>query len=118
MIHCGENIALTLIMKWNVHFRDRATPAGQHSTNKKHIRAICSVIIKALTWFFGCDIDCVALRTHSSAVIGPQGHVIGAPALQVPDEDRSFIPHRPDDTASVWLLPLAPVLQLKAQQQF
>lgn len=43
-------------------------------------------MLRALTWFLGCDIDYVALWAHSSAVIGPQGHVIGAAALQIPDE--------------------------------
>lgn len=43
-------------------------------------------MLKALTWLFGRDIDYVARRTHSSAVIGPEGHVIGAAALQIPDE--------------------------------
>lgn len=70
-------------------------------------------MLKALTWLFGCDIDYVARRTHSSAVIGPEGHVIGTAALQIPDEKRCFIPHRPDDAGGVLLLLHTPVLQLK-----
>ncbi len=74
-------------------------------------------ILSALTWFLGRDIDNAALWTHSSAVIGPQGHVISTAALQIPDEDWSFIPHCPDHTGCVRLLPLPPVLQLKTHNK-
>lgn len=43
-------------------------------------------VLRALTWFLSCDIDYAALWTHSSTVIGPQGHVIGTAAFQIPDE--------------------------------
>lgn len=71
-------------------------------------------MLRALTWLLGCDIDDEALWTHSSTVIGAQGHVIGPAALQIPDEDGRFISHRPDHTGCVLLLPLTPVLQLKS----
>lgn len=73
-----------------MHRRDRApVPRGECKKRKKKSRSSLSesaAALKALTWLFGCDIDYVARRTHSSAVIGPEGHVIGTAALQIPDE--------------------------------
>lgn len=54
--------------------------------NAQKVAVSTNITKKALTWFFGCDIDYVALWTHSSTVIGSQGHVIGTAALQIPDE--------------------------------
>lgn len=92
-------------------FNQRTTITKIHKIKKSSVSS--NIALKALTWFFGCDINYVALWTHSSTVIGPQGHEIGTSALQIPDEYRCFIPHCSDDTGCVLLLLLTPVLHLK-----
>lgn len=72
---------------------------------------------KALTWLFGGDIDHAAGRTHSGAVVGPEGHVVGAAALQVPNQQGRLVPHRPDDAGRVLPLLHTPVLQLQKQRK-
>lgn len=70
-------------------------------------------VLTELTWFLCGDIDYDALWTHSCTVVGLQVHVVGAAALQVPDEHWGFIPHRPDDLGRLLLFLLAPVSQLR-----
>lgn len=72
---------------------------------------------KALTRLFGGDIDHAAGRTHSGAVVGPEGHVIGAAALQVPNQQGRLVPHCPDDAGRILPLLHTPVLQLQKQEK-
>lgn len=58
----------------------------KNNTQRNAVIRLQYLVTEVLTRFLGCDIDYVALWAHSSAVVSPQTHVIGAAAFQIPDE--------------------------------